>query len=49
MEELALRFTLLGADDATDVGVCSGSGVSAAHQIAALAHAGIPAALHAGS
>ncbi|MFI1735625.1 sulfurtransferase [Streptomyces acidicola] len=48
-EELAVRFTALGADDATEVGVYCGSGVTAAHQIAALAHAGIPAALYPGS
>jgi thiosulfate/3-mercaptopyruvate sulfurtransferase len=47
--ELAVRFTALGADDATEVGVYCGSGVTAAHQIAALAHAGIPAALYPGS
>ncbi|CAM5563034.1 sulfurtransferase [Streptomyces coeruleorubidus] len=49
VEELAVRFTALGADDATEVGVYCGSGVTAAHQIAALAHAGIPAALYPGS
>ncbi|GAA2402518.1 rhodanese-like domain-containing protein [Streptomyces coeruleofuscus] len=49
VEELAVRFTTLGADDATEVGVYCGSGVTAAHQIAALAHAGIPAALYPGS
>ena len=49
VEELAVRFTALGADDATQVGVYCGSGVTAAHQIAALAHAGIPAALYPGS
>ncbi|MFC9679398.1 sulfurtransferase [Streptomyces sp. NPDC056948] len=49
VEDLALRFTKLGADDATEVGVYCGSGVTAAHTIAALAHAGIPAALYAGS
>ncbi|MGW3727741.1 sulfurtransferase [Streptomyces sp. NPDC000851] len=48
-EDLALRFTALGADDATEVGVYCGSGVTATHTIAALAHAGIPAALYAGS
>ncbi|MEU0195317.1 sulfurtransferase [Streptomyces afghaniensis] len=49
VEELAVRFMALGADDATEVGVYCGSGVTAAHQIAALAHAGIPAALYPGS
>lgn len=49
VDELAVRFTALGADDATEVGVYCGSGVTAAHQIAALAHAGIPAALYPGS
>ncbi|WP_328407612.1 sulfurtransferase [Streptomyces violaceus] len=48
-EELALRFTGLGADDATEVGVYCGSGVTAAHTIAALARADIPAALYTGS
>ncbi|TLS47598.1 sulfurtransferase [Streptomyces montanus] len=48
-EDLALTFTALGADDATEVGVYCGSGVTATHTIAALAHAGIPAALYPGS
>jgi thiosulfate/3-mercaptopyruvate sulfurtransferase len=45
--ELRRRFTDLGAQG--EVGVYCGSGVTAAHEIAALAVAGIPAALYAGS
>ncbi|MEV4918336.1 sulfurtransferase [Streptomyces tirandamycinicus] len=48
-EELSARFKRLGAADAPDVGVYCGSGVSGAHQVLALAIAGIPAALYAGS
>ncbi|MDQ0993516.1 sulfurtransferase [Streptomyces sp. V3I7] len=47
--ELRDRFTRLGANDAEQVGVYCGSGVSAAHEVLALAIAGIPAALYAGS
>ncbi|MFF4143808.1 sulfurtransferase [Streptomyces sp. NPDC001698] len=47
--ELRARFTALGADDGRDVGVYCGSGVSAAHEVLALAVAGIPAALYVGS
>jgi thiosulfate/3-mercaptopyruvate sulfurtransferase len=47
--ELRARFTEFGADPATPVGVYCGSGVTAAHQIAALAIAGIDAALFPGS
>ncbi|GGX71498.1 sulfurtransferase [Streptomyces fructofermentans] len=47
--ELAERFTSLGAADASGVGVYCGSGVSGAHEVLALAVAGIPAALYAGS
>jgi thiosulfate/3-mercaptopyruvate sulfurtransferase len=47
--ELAARFAALGATTATEVGVYCGSGVSAAHQILALAEAGIPATLYPGS
>jgi thiosulfate/3-mercaptopyruvate sulfurtransferase len=47
--ELADRFKALGATEGTEVGVYCGSGVSAAHQVLALAVAGIPAALYAGS
>ncbi|MEU3372419.1 sulfurtransferase [Streptomyces sp. NPDC006660] len=46
--ELAARFKALGAVD-TEVGVYCGSGVSGAHEVLALAVAGIPAALYAGS
>jgi thiosulfate/3-mercaptopyruvate sulfurtransferase len=47
--ELRERFRRLGVDRATEVGVYCGSGVTAAHEIAALAVAGIPAALYPGS
>ncbi|MGW2602246.1 sulfurtransferase [Streptomyces klenkii] len=47
--ELAARFAALGAADGTEVGVYCGSGVSAAQEVLALAVAGIPAALYAGS
>ncbi|GGZ36809.1 sulfurtransferase [Streptomyces poonensis] len=46
---LADRFGALGAAGASEVGVYCGSGVSAAHQVLALAAAGIPAALYVGS
>ena len=46
--ELAARFKELGADG-RDVAVYCGSGITAAHQIAALAEAGIAAALFPGS
>ncbi|MEU4504398.1 sulfurtransferase [Streptomyces sp. NPDC024089] len=48
-EALAVRFKELGADRADAVGVYCGSGVSGAHEVLALAVAGIPAALYAGS
>ncbi|MFB7916166.1 sulfurtransferase [Streptomyces sp. NPDC056061] len=48
-ESLAARFGALGADRASEVGVYCGSGVSGAHEVLALAVAGIPAALYAGS
>jgi thiosulfate/3-mercaptopyruvate sulfurtransferase len=50
-EELAARFGSLGVDAGakTQVGVYCGSGVSAAHEVLALAVAGIPAALYIGS
>ncbi|MBC2906858.1 sulfurtransferase [Streptomyces cupreus] len=48
-EELHARFKALGADDGTAVGVYCGSGVSGAHEVLALAVAGIPAALYVGS
>ncbi|MFJ8201438.1 sulfurtransferase [Streptomyces sp. NPDC096152] len=48
-EELRARFKALGAGDGGKVGVYCGSGVSAAHEVLALAVAGIPAALYVGS
>ncbi|MFE6665066.1 sulfurtransferase [Streptomyces sp. NPDC057697] len=48
-EALAARFEGLGAGRAGEVGVYCGSGVSGAHEVLALAVAGIPAALYAGS
>ncbi|MFB6878482.1 sulfurtransferase [Streptomyces sp. NPDC056323] len=48
-EALAVRFKELGADRADGIGVYCGSGVSGAHEVLALAVAGIPAALYAGS
>ncbi|WP_367320357.1 sulfurtransferase [Streptomyces sp. HUAS ZL42] len=48
-EELRARFKTLGASDGTEVGVYCGSGVSGAHEVLALAVAGIPAALYVGS
>ncbi len=49
--ELAARFTALGAVPEADppVGAYCGSGVTAAHEVLALALAGIPAALYVGS
>lgn len=47
--ELTGRFASLGADGSTEVGVYCGSGVSAAHEVLALAVAGVPAALYVGS
>jgi thiosulfate/3-mercaptopyruvate sulfurtransferase len=48
-DELAARFASLGASGGTEVGVYCGSGVSGAHEVLALAVAGIPAALYVGS
>ncbi|MDX3234721.1 sulfurtransferase [Streptomyces sp. ME03-5709C] len=47
--ELAERFGTVGAAPGAEVGVYCGSGVSAAHEVLALAIAGIPAALYVGS
>ncbi|MEW2520926.1 sulfurtransferase [Actinacidiphila alni] len=46
---LADRFAALGAGSGAEVGVYCGSGVSGAHEVLALAAAGIPAALYIGS
>ncbi|SCK50860.1 thiosulfate/3-mercaptopyruvate sulfurtransferase [Streptomyces sp. LamerLS-316] len=48
-DALASRFTALGADRDTQVGVYCGSGVSGAHEVLALELAGYQAALYAGS
>lgn len=48
-EELRARFKGLGVTEAARVGVYCGSGVSAAHEVLALAVAGIPAELYVGS
>lgn len=48
-KSLRARFTELGADPAAPVGVYCGSGVTAAHEVAALAIAGVDAALYPGS
>ncbi|MDT0378373.1 sulfurtransferase [Streptomyces sp. DSM 42041] len=47
--ELAAHFAALGVTPGTEVGVYCGSGVSAAHELLALAEAGIDAALYPGS
>ncbi|GAA3767287.1 sulfurtransferase [Streptomyces phyllanthi] len=47
--DLADRFAALGATGGAEVGVYCGSGVSGAHEVLALAVAGIPAALYVGS
>jgi thiosulfate/3-mercaptopyruvate sulfurtransferase len=47
--ELVDRFKSLGVTPTAEVGVYCGSGVSGAHEVLALAVAGIPAALYVGS
>ncbi|WP_033308347.1 sulfurtransferase [Streptomyces iakyrus] len=47
--ELRARFEGFGVREGSQVGVYCGSGVSAAHQVLALAAAGIPAELYVGS
>jgi len=47
--ELAARFAGLGVKPGSAVGAYCGSGVTAAHEVLALALAGIPAALYVGS
>jgi thiosulfate/3-mercaptopyruvate sulfurtransferase len=47
--ELRSRFESLGVDAARSVGAYCGSGVTAAHEVLALALVGIPAALYVGS
>lgn len=47
--ELRARFAALGVTDDTPVGVYCGSGIAGAHEVAALAIAGIEASLYPGS
>jgi thiosulfate/3-mercaptopyruvate sulfurtransferase len=48
-DELRARFAALGVEEGTPVAAYCGSGVTAAHEVAALAIAGIDAALYPGS
>jgi thiosulfate/3-mercaptopyruvate sulfurtransferase len=47
--ELRERFAAVGADGRTEVGVYCGSGVTATHEVLALARIGVPASLYPGS
>jgi thiosulfate/3-mercaptopyruvate sulfurtransferase len=47
--ELRARFTALGVSASVEIGVYCGSGISAAHEVAALAIAGFDAGLYPGS
>jgi thiosulfate/3-mercaptopyruvate sulfurtransferase len=48
-DELRVRFSALGADGSTKIGVYCGSGNAAAHAIAAMGAVGLKAALYVGS
>jgi thiosulfate/3-mercaptopyruvate sulfurtransferase len=48
-EELRARFSVLGADGSTKIGVYCGSGNAAAHAVAAMGAVGLKAALYVGS
>ena len=48
-DELRVRFSALGADGSTKIGVYCGSGNAAAHAVAAMSAVGLKAALYVGS